>query len=132
MSFPAMPKAVHQFYEGSLAADAELWGAGFAEDALFHDPVGTEPMRGREEILARFRKVIPLFERFIGITPIEAYTSGGETAVSWRGAVVTAEGNPVNWSGITVFRLDEEGLIAEARLYFHKGAFAAQAQLGDH
>ncbi len=39
MSFPAMPKAVHQFYAGSLAADAELWGAGFAEDALFHDPV---------------------------------------------------------------------------------------------
>ncbi|MEW2246682.1 MULTISPECIES: nuclear transport factor 2 family protein [unclassified Streptomyces] len=132
MSFPAMPKAVHQFYAGSLAADAELWGAGFAEDALFHDPVGSEPIRGREAILAKLRKVIPLFDPFIGITPIEAYTTGGETAVSWRGAVVTTDGNPVNWSGISVFKLNDEGLISEARLYFHHGVFAAQAQLGDH
>jgi len=126
MSFPAMPKAVHQFYAGSLAADAELWAGAFAEDALFFDPVGSEPIRGREAILARLRKVIPMFDPFIGITPIDAYTTGGETAVSWRGAVVSNDGKPVNWSGISVYRLDDEGLIAEARLYFHHGVFTAQ------
>ncbi|MFI5807461.1 nuclear transport factor 2 family protein [Streptomyces sp. NPDC051561] len=126
MTFPAMPKAVHQFYAGSQAADAELWAGAFAEDGLFHDPVGSEPIRGREAILARLRKVIPLFDPFLGITPVEAFTTGGQTAVLWRGAVVSTEGNPVNWSGITVYRLDDEGLIAEASAYFHHGVFSAQ------
>ncbi|ATL31128.1 hypothetical protein KY5_6110 [Streptomyces formicae] len=129
MTFPAMPKAVHQFYAGSQAADADLWAGAFAENGLFHDPVGSEPIRGREAILARLRKVIPQFDPFLGITPVDAYTTGGQTAVHWRGAVVTTDGKPVNWSGISVFRLDEDGLIAELWAYFHHGVFTAQ--LGD-
>ncbi|WP_415950011.1 nuclear transport factor 2 family protein [Streptomyces sp. KLOTTS4A1] len=126
MTFPAMPKAVHQFYAGSQAADADLWAEAFAEDGIFHDPVGSRPIEGREAIRAKLHNVIPRFDPFLGITPIDAYTTGGQTAVSWRGAVVTTDGKPVNWAGIHVYRLDEQGLIAELWAYFHHGVFAAQ------
>lgn len=66
MTFPAMPAAVSQFFDASQRADADAWADSFAPDALFHDPVGTEPLRGREAIREFIAGVLPNFAPFLG------------------------------------------------------------------
>jgi steroid delta-isomerase len=126
MTDPAMPRAVLQFFAASRTGDLDGWAASFAEDALFHDPVGQPPHRGRAAIRAFLGSVVPGFDPFLGLTPLAAYTVGGSVAVSWRGAAVTRAGRPVNWAGINVCELGDDGLIQEARAYFDLAVFQAQ------
>lgn len=126
MTFPAMPRSVDQFFRASQAGDAQAWAAAFAEDALFHDPVGEEPLTGRPAIQAFIESVIPAFDPFLGLTPTEAHTVGNAVAVSWRGSAVSKNGRPVNWSGINIYELNDEGLIQEAKAYFNRAIFQAQ------
>ncbi|MEU3370009.1 nuclear transport factor 2 family protein [Streptomyces sp. NPDC006660] len=126
MTFPAMPKSVHQFFAASQAGDADAWAESFAETATFHDPVGETPIEGREAIRVFIKSVIPNFDPFLGLTPLEAHTVGNSVAVSWRGAAVSLDDKPVNWSGINIYEIDENGLIGEARAYFNRSVFEAQ------
>ncbi|MFI6444181.1 nuclear transport factor 2 family protein [Kitasatospora sp. NPDC050543] len=126
MPSPAMPKSVLQFFTASQQGDADAWADAFAEDALFHDPVGQKPIEGREAIRAFIKSVLPNFDPFLGLTPLEAHTVGQFVAVSWHGSAVSTTGRPVNWSGINVYELDSEGLIHEAKAFFNHAIFAAQ------
>ncbi|MFH8837261.1 nuclear transport factor 2 family protein [Streptomyces sp. NPDC017868] len=126
MSFPAMPSAVAQFFRASQNGDATAWAAAFAEDGAFHDPVGTPPIIGRAAIHDFIASVLPDFQPFLGLTPLEAHTVGSRVAVSWRGAAVALSGKPVNWSGINIYELAEDGLIQDAKAYFNHAVFQAQ------
>ncbi|MFD5542000.1 nuclear transport factor 2 family protein [Streptomyces sp. NPDC127079] len=126
MSTPVMPPAVLQFFQASQNADADAWSSAFAEDALFHDPVGTPPLEGRAAVHDLVVSVITGFSHFFGLTPTEAYTAGASVADTWHGAAITQDHRPVNWSGISVFALDDTGRIREARAYFDRAAFQAQ------
>ncbi|MGK5532810.1 nuclear transport factor 2 family protein [Streptomyces sp. URMC 129] len=123
---PAMPASVLRFFTASHAADAEAWASAFAEDAVFHDPVGRPPVEGREAIHAFIAGVLSGFSPFLGLTPLQAHTAGNAVAVSWHGSALTPTGRPVNWSGINVFELDDQGLIKEARAYFDQAVLRAQ------
>jgi steroid delta-isomerase len=126
MTFPAMPQSVDQFFRASQSGDAQAWAAAFAEDALFHDPVGEPPLTGRPTIQAFIESVIPAFDPFLGLTPIDAHTTNHHVAVTWRGAAVTKDGRPINWSGINTYELNGDGLIQEAKAYFNRAIFQAQ------
>ncbi|MFC4913195.1 nuclear transport factor 2 family protein [Actinomadura gamaensis] len=126
MTFPAMPASVLEFFAASQRGDAAAWAATFAEDGVFHDPVGQPPIVGRDAVHAFIGSVLPNFDPFLGLTPVEAHTVGNSVAVSWRGAAVSKDGRPVNWSGINIYDLNADGLIKEARAYFNHAVFAAQ------
>ncbi|MFT2015120.1 nuclear transport factor 2 family protein [Streptomyces sp. 796.1] len=126
MTFPAMPPAVLQFFQASQDGDADAWAQAFAQDGVFHDPVGTAPITGRAAIHAFIASVLPGFRPFLGLTPTEAHTVGNHVAVAWRGAAVALDGRPVNWSGINIYELADDGLIREARAYFNSAVFQAQ------
>ncbi|MGW0671661.1 nuclear transport factor 2 family protein [Streptomyces sp. NPDC002746] len=125
MTSPAMPLAVLQFFHASQRGDADAWAQAFAEDGVFHDPVGTPPLTGRTAIHDFIASVLPNFEPFLGLTPLEAHTVGHRVAVSWRGAAVALDGKPVNWSGINIYELGKDGLIQDAKAYFNHAAFQA-------
>ena len=124
--FPAMPPAVLRFFQASQQGDADAWASAFAEDALFHDPVGTPPLEGRAAVHDLVSSVLATFRPFHGLMPTEAHSAGSSVAVAWRGTAVTETGGTVEWSGINVFELDGTGLIREARAYFDRAAFLAQ------
>ncbi|MFC5183792.1 nuclear transport factor 2 family protein [Actinomadura harenae] len=126
MTFPAMPHAVLQFFRASQEGDVDAWADAFAEDGVFHDPVGTTPITGRAAIHDFIASVLPNFQPFLGLTPLEAHTIGDHVAVSWRGAAVALDGKPVNWSGINIYELNESGLIREAKAYFNSAIFQSQ------
>lgn len=125
--FPAMPKSVTEFFRGSQTNDVELWAGSFAPDGVFHDPVGSDPIVGRDSIRERLKGAMAAFDPFNGLQPTVAYATGGSVAVSWIGAVVHREtGNTVNWAGITVFDLNADGSIHTASAYFNHDVFSAQ------
>lgn len=126
MTFPAMPKAVLQFFTASQTGDPDAWANAFAEDGLFYDPAGQPPYQGRAAIREFIGSVLPNFDPFLGLTPMEAHTVGNSVAVSWRGGAVTLTGNPVNWAGINIYELDRHGLIQQATAYFDQAIFHAQ------
>ncbi|MGC0318138.1 nuclear transport factor 2 family protein [Kitasatospora acidiphila] len=126
MTFPAMPPAVLQFFRESQSGDAAAWAAAFAEDGVFHDPVGQPPFEGRPAIEEFIRSILPNFDPFLGLTPLTAHNVGRHTAVSWRGAAVAKDGSPVNWSGINIYELNDDGLIRELKAYFNPAVFQAQ------
>ncbi|NEW53428.1 nuclear transport factor 2 family protein [Nocardia cyriacigeorgica] len=126
MTMPAMPAAVMKFFAASQSADADAWADAFAVDGVFHDPIGEPPIVGRPAIREFIASVLPNFSLFLGLTPREAHTVGNSVAVCWSGAAVTTTGTPVNWSGINVYDLDDDGLIHEARAYFNRAIFQAQ------
>ncbi|CAM5311972.1 nuclear transport factor 2 family protein [Streptomyces aurantiogriseus] len=130
MSGPVMPPAVLRFFQASQNRDAEAWSGAFAEDAFFHDPVGTPPLEGRAAVRDLVVSVITGFSPFLGLTPTEAHIAGDSVAVTWHGAAITRDRRPVNWSGISVFELDDTGRIREARAYFDRAAFQAQVDGG--
>ncbi|MFE3852046.1 hypothetical protein ACFXPN_12955 [Streptomyces griseorubiginosus] len=66
----------------------------------------------------------------LGLIPTEAHTAGDSVAVAWHGAAITRDRRPVDWSGISVFELDDSGRIREARAYFDRAAFQARATGG--
>ncbi|NUS92293.1 MAG: nuclear transport factor 2 family protein [Nocardia sp.] len=126
MTMPAMPAAVMQFFTASQSGDADSWADAFAADGIFHDPVGEPPIVGRPAIREFIASVLPNFAPFLGLTPREAHAVGNWVAVSWTGAAVTGAGSPVNWSGINIYDLDDNGRIREARAYFDRAVFQAQ------
>ncbi|WP_033314109.1 hypothetical protein RFN58_42120 [Streptomyces iakyrus] len=67
---------------------------------------------------------------FLGLTATEAHIAGDSVAVTWHGAAITRDRRPVNWSGISVFELDDTGRIREARAYFDRAAFQSQVNGG--
>ncbi|WP_078625747.1 nuclear transport factor 2 family protein [Streptomyces iakyrus] len=54
--------AVLQFFQASQNRDADAWSGAFAEDALFHDPVGTPPLEGHAAVHDLVASVIAGFE----------------------------------------------------------------------
>ncbi|MFI1707620.1 nuclear transport factor 2 family protein [Streptomyces griseoruber] len=130
MPIPDMPPAVLQFFQASQNGDADAWSGAFAEDALFYDPVGTPPLEGRAAIHDLVVSVITGFSPLLGLIPTEAHTAGDSVAVAWHGAAITRDRKPVDWSGISVFELDDTGRIREARAYFDRAAFQARANGG--
>ncbi|GAA3427635.1 nuclear transport factor 2 family protein [Streptosporangium sandarakinum] len=126
MIMPAMPAAVMQFFTASQAGDTDAWANAFAENGIFHDPVGQPPIVGRTAIRDFIAGVLPAFQPFLGLTAREVHIVGGSVAVAWSGAAIAANGTAVNWSGINIYDLDQDGLIREAKAYFNRSIFQAQ------
>jgi len=53
---------------------------------------------------------------------VEVLERGGDLF----GAAVALDGKPVNWSGINIYELDDDGLIRDAKAYFNPAVFQAQ------
>ncbi|WP_216917024.1 nuclear transport factor 2 family protein [Nocardia noduli] len=124
MSQPAMPENAARFFNASQAADAQAWAQPLAEDAIVYDPVGTPAVLGRTQMRERLSGFLPMFTTFSGLTPTAAHTCGDSVAVTWQAGGLTTSGRAMNWSGISVLRLGEDGLITEVNNFFDASIFA--------
>jgi steroid delta-isomerase-like uncharacterized protein len=129
---------VRRYLEAINNADVPGLGALYASDAVLHDPVAPEPVKGREAIqaiFAAFSRAIPDL-RWELIAPV---VGGGQriafevkvTGVN-SGPLAMPEGELPPTGGAISFvmalveSLDEHGQIAEERSYFDATAFAGQ------
>lgn len=132
---------VERYLDCVKRGDADGLAALYAVDAVVHDPLSPEPVRGREAIagvFSAFKRAIPDMEWRLIRPPMK----DGErvafeiTATGVNdGPMATPEGElPPTGRAISVEMalfetLDADGLIAEERAYFDVTGFAAQLGL---
>ena len=106
---------VHEYVRALNARDLEAIVALYADEATVEDPVGTEPLRGREAIRAFYARsvALPLEVRLEG----QVRVAGRECAFPFSVSVVY-QGRRSTFHPIDTFRFDAEGRIVEMRAYF--------------
>lgn len=100
-----------------LVADgtAEAIAALYAEDAVLEDPVGSEPLRGRDAIRGFYATIEPMQ---IKTELLTIRTAGGEAAFYFRIETDTGAGVAI-MEPLEVMIFDEDGRITSMRAWWN-------------
>jgi steroid Delta-isomerase len=118
---------IDRYFAATRAMDVEAYLATFAEDAIDHDPVGSTPMQGREQIRPFFEGIVSLCDR-IGLTADYVHVAGREVAVKWRGEGVGKNGRAIAFEGIDWFEINHQCQIQTLRAYWNSAPILAELQ----
>lgn len=116
----ALRATVEAYVEGWRTRDRELWSSLFAEDATLTDPVGTEPMVGKDACVGFFDKVQAMPFRFVPKVHRIA-VCGGEALLAFRMEATDENGNGYFVETTDLFTFDEQARIRSLRAYWDKG-----------
>ena len=119
--------AVAEYFAAIRAMDADRWVAGFAPDAVNHDPVGAPPLENNAARLAFLTGIAAGFES-LGLFEDNVFINGSSAAVKWTGRGVAKNGKPVTFEGVDVIDCDAEGRIVLVKAYWDPGPVMAIVQ----
>jgi len=111
----AARQAVLAYVDSYRTGDIEARLALFAEDAAFEDPVGTEPMIGREALKAFWTAGVH-FDIAMELQTLAV--NGSEAAFLFLATLRAPEGDMVTLRVIETLAVDEQGLISRMRAHF--------------
>ena len=118
-------RAVRAYFLALRAMDAEAIANTFAEDGATCDPMGAPPMNGRAAVREFFASVFTNFKS-VGLTEDSVFVAGSGAAVKWTGHGTSVNGKEVNFEGIDVFEVNEEGKIQNIWAYWNPAEMIAQ------
>ncbi|NJM27510.1 MAG: SnoaL-like domain-containing protein [Pseudanabaena sp. RU_4_16] len=121
----ATPKLIQDYFAATRAMDVEAYLAAFAPDAINYDPVGGDPLKGKEAMRQFFLSISGLFDR-VGLTEEFVTVAGNEVAVKWKGGGISKNGKAVIFEGIDIFELNSEGLIQTLKAYWDPAEMMAK------
>ncbi|WP_424212364.1 nuclear transport factor 2 family protein [Streptomyces sp. BI20] len=110
-----MKDVLTAYVEGFAAGDAEALIGLFAPDAIWEDPVGTEPRKGIEAIAEVYRHAAA--DTFLTLDTEIRASHGNEAAMAFT-VDTRHEGRRLRIKVIDVMTFDEEGRIARMRAYW--------------
>jgi steroid Delta-isomerase len=122
---PVALSTVDAFFRAIESVDAHRIAALFAEDATLEDPIGTEVIRGRENIQASFANGLAQLIRSAEITTVFAAESAGRVAAHWRMTARAADDTEVCAEGIDIITVSVDGLIERVEGYWDANSFVA-------
>ena len=125
MDKAAVERCVAGYFAAIRAMDQEAWLAGFAADAVAHDPVGTRPNIGHAALRRFFLEMSGGFER-LSIHEECVFICERQAAVKWRGEGTGKNGRTVRFEGIDLFEIDSMGKIRQLRGYWDPSAMLAE------
>lgn len=111
-----MKAALQQYIDGFNAKDAEAIISLFADDAILEDPVGSEPVQGKEAIAAFYRQGVMVVTEMKLSAPIRG--SHSNAAAMAFDFAMELEGHTVRTSTIDVMEFNEDGKIVNMRAYW--------------
>jgi len=117
--------AVRAYFLAIRAMDADAFANTFAEDGTTYDPVGTPGVTGREAIREFLTSICKNFKS-VGLTEESVFVAANGAAVKWKGRGTSATGKEVNFEGIDVFEVNEDGKIQTVRAYWNPAEMIAQ------
>jgi steroid delta-isomerase len=118
-------ETIAAYFAATRAMDKEAWVGTFAEDAVSHDPVGSDPLKGHEAFSAFFDGITGAFET-VGLTEDQVFVSGNGAAVKWTGTGTGKNGRAVTFEGIDVFEINEAGKVQHLYAYWNPAAMMAE------
>ena len=125
MSPEVVSIAVRAYFAALRAMDQQAWVNTFAEDAVSHDPVGAQPIRGHQQLGDFFQSITGAFKE-VGLTEDQVFVAGNGAAVKWNGRGVSKQGRKVRFEGIDVFVINEAGKIETLYAYWNPAEMIAQ------
>lgn len=109
--------AVDRYFAALAALDEDAFVAAFAPDAVSYDPVGADPSEGEAGLRRFFSGITRTFQEMV-LTPDASFHAGGQVAVKWNGRGTSHDGVRVEYEGIDVFEVDDEGRITRLWAYW--------------
>jgi steroid delta-isomerase len=120
LSKEKIEEVVGSYFASLRIMDVENLLELFDEDAISWDPVGSPQMRVRDRSTNYFGALSKIFEK-MSLTEEDVFVAGSEAAVRWNGvAQLRSKQVEVAFSGISVFEINEAGLIQSVRSYWDK------------
>jgi steroid delta-isomerase len=127
MSAEAISRGVADYFRAIREMDLEAWLATFAIDAVSHDPVGGQPLKGHDSLRQFFTGIAGAFDT-VGLTEDSVFISGEGAAVKWTGRGVGKNDREVSFEGIDVFEFNDAGKIQTMWAYWNPAAMMAELQ----
>ena len=119
-------RVVAAYFSALREMDIERLLELFDEDAVSWDPVGSPPMRVRDKSNNYFRALSTIFSK-MALREEEVFVAGSEAAVRWTGvAILRTNPREVDFEGISVFEINEQGRIQSVRSYWDKATLMAR------
>jgi len=118
-------RAVRGYFLAIRAMDAEAFANAFAEDGTTCDPMGAPPIVGRDGIREFFNSICKNFKS-VGLTEDSVFVAGNGAAVKWTGKGTSTTGREVNFEGIDVFEVNQDGKIQNVWAYWNPAEMIAQ------
>src|SRR6266508_1816923 len=101
-------RAVRAYFLAIRAMDAEAFANTFAEDGTTCDPMGAPPISGRDGIREFLSSICKNFKS-VALTEESIFVAGNGAAVKWTAKGTSANGKEVNFEGIDVFEVNQDG-----------------------
>jgi steroid delta-isomerase len=118
-------RAVRGYFLAIRAMDADAFANSFAEDGTTFDPVGAPGITGRDAIREFLASICQNFKT-VGLTEDFVFVAGNGAAVKWTGKGTSNSGKEVNFEGIDVIEVNEDGKIQTVRAYWNPAEMIAQ------
>jgi steroid delta-isomerase len=129
MTEPVSPdkisRAVRAYFLAIRAMDPEAVANNFAEGGTTCDPMGTPPISGRAAIREFFESIYKNFKS-VALTEDSVFVAGNGAAVKWTGSGTSAGGKEVNFEGIDVFEINQDGKIQSVWAYWNPAEMIGQ------
>jgi len=123
--------AVIDYFRTISSRDKSAWISLFDKSAVLHEPVGATPAEGREGLEQVWQVFTGPFAT-LTLASDEVFYSGSGAAARWSAKASAASGTSTDFSGITVFEVDQDGRIQTVMSYWDPAAVLIQlAGLGD-
>jgi steroid Delta-isomerase len=118
-------RAVRAYFLAIRAMDADGFANTFAEDGTTFDPVGTPGIIGRPAIRDFLASICKNFKT-VGLTEESVFVAGNGAAVKWIGHGISTNGKEVNFEGVDVFEVNDNGKIQTVRAYWNPAEMISQ------
>ena len=118
-------RAVRGYFLAIRAMDADAFANSFAEDGTTYDPVGSPGITGRTAIRDFLISIAQNFKS-VSLTEDSVFVAGNGAAVKWTGKGTSTTGKEVNFEGVDVFEVNEDGKIQTVRAYWNPAEMIAQ------
>ena len=114
-------RTVEAYFAAFGRGDSGPWLALFADGAVSHDPVGTPPASGRQELGQIWNVMTAPFEK-LRVVARAVFYAGSGAAAHWSAQGTAAAGGSVRFEGISVFEFAEDGRIQTVMSYWDPAA----------
>jgi steroid Delta-isomerase len=118
-------RAVRGYFLAVRAMDADAFANSFAEDGTTFEPVGAPGITGRDALREFLVSMCKNFKT-VSLTEDSVFVAGNGAAVKWTGKGTTNSGKEVNFEGIDLIEVNEDGKIQTLRAYWNPAEMIAQ------
>jgi len=120
-----MRDAVDRYFTSWTSLDPSAYAACFTEDAIVHNPYGTQPYQGTKALRTFFSEVTLALQE-VTIEATAVHVAGNRAAVVFQGKAIGKNGKPVHMDGIDVFEFNDTGRITTLWAYWDSTVLLAK------